>query len=73
MKDPRIEKYRKDYPTKCAHCGGPLEGPGTEEEIAEQVAEHDKLFPGKPLRTAEVICDPCFQGICPGGKLIGFN
>ena len=71
--DPRIAWRRENYPKKCAHCGGPLEGPGTDEEIAEQLAEHDKLFPGQSLTTSEVICDRCFQGICPGGNLISMD
>ena len=69
----QLAKYREDYPTKCARCGDDLEGAPEDEELDEQLEEHDRLFPGQPISTTEVICDSCFQTICPGGKVIGFN
>ena len=57
-----LERYRSEYPKACANCGGELTGPPEDDqELIEMVEEHDKLFPGKPLSTAAVICDPCFE------------
>jgi len=68
-----IKKRREEYPKSCAMCGGPLNGPGTDQELEEMFEEHNKLFPDTSITTAEVICDTCFQRICPGGKTIGMN
>ncbi len=71
--DPRIAKYKKDYPTHCAHCHEELDGVPDDEALTEQLAEHDKLFPGGAFRTMDTICDPCFQMLCPGGNLISMD
>jgi len=68
-----LKKYREEYPKICAMCGGDLEGAGTDEEIIDKIKEHDELFPGESLSTSVVVCDPCFQRICPGGKKISFQ
>ena len=69
-----LKAYRKNYPKTCYQCGGPLDGPPEDDkELLEMLEEHDGLFPGKPLDTACVICDPCFQKYVPGGKKISFN
>ena len=68
-----IQKFRDVYPKECFKCGGPLAGPGTDAQIKEQIKEHDDLFPGASLETSVKICDPCFNVICPGGKLLSTN
>lgn len=68
-----LQRHRDAYPQECYECGGPLEGPGTDEELIEQIKEHDGLFPGKSLSTAVKICDDCFNQVCPGGKLLSTN
>ena len=68
-----LQKIRDAYPKECAKCDGPLAGPGTDEELIEQIEEHDGLFDCASLSTSETICDSCFNLICPGGKLLSPN
>jgi len=56
-----LRRYRESYQKKCASCGGPLGGPGTDEELREQCAEHDQNFPGMSLETSVTICDDCYS------------
>ena len=69
-----LAAYRETYPTECFWCGRELEGPPPgDEELAAMIEEHDRLFPGEPLETGTVICDPCFLAHCPGGNRISMN
>ncbi len=68
-----IRKLRETYPTECASCGGPLEGPGTDENIKVMLEEHNDIFPGGDASGMETVCDPCFQRVCPGGKKLSLN
>lgn len=66
----KIEYRKANYPKACADCEGPLTGPGTDEEIAKQIKEHDRLFgEAAPITTSVVVCDKCFQDLCPNGEL----
>lgn len=69
-----LEQIRRAYPASCYWCGETLDGPPpTDEELHEMLDEHDRLFPGEPLETSTVICDPCFLAHCPGGRKISMN
>lgn len=47
---------------QCSMCNGVFEKGWSDEEAQ---AEHDRDFPGQSMETSAVVCDDCYQKVCP--------